>query len=166
LAKREVQRIVVALLNWHRLRRAGCDSGQFLGSPYPEEIKVSSASSLAFDVRPAVNYLQSHCSEAISEQVVADLYGISRFRFSREFKRATGTTFKDYVISYRMTMAKSLLERPGVLIADVAAVVGFSDPAYFSRVFKKKFGTPPSEHRAPQFTTSCRSAIEEVRTFS
>lgn len=161
LPKEEVNRIVVALLNWHRLRQAGRDSGQFLGSPYPDEIKLSSASALRFDVSLAVNYLQTHCSSTIGEQDVADIYGMSRFRFSREFKKATGKTFKDYVISYRMTMARSLLERPGVLIADVAAVVGFSDPAYFSRVFKKTFGSTPSVHRTPRAIAACPSDLDE-----
>jgi AraC-like DNA-binding protein len=69
---------------------------------------------------------------------------MSPFRFSREFKKTFGKTFRDYLIDYRLKEACRLLENPAATITDVTYAVGFNDPSYFSRVFKQRFGVTPS----------------------
>ena len=50
---------------------------------------------------------------------------------------------KEYVIHQRISKAKVLLESGHASVAGVAASLGFDDPAYFSRLYKKKTGTSP-----------------------
>jgi two-component system response regulator YesN len=47
-----------------------------------------------------------------------------------------------------MEQAKRLLANPSMPVADVAAAVGFNDPSYFTRVFRRQEGVSPSEYRA------------------
>ncbi len=65
--------------------------------------------------------------------------------FSRLFKRETGMTFTEYLTLRRIEKAKMLLKSEGLPVAVVARKVGFSDANYFSRVFARMEGIPPSE---------------------
>ena len=61
---------------------------------------------------------------------------------------AFNATFVEYLANYRMRQAKRLLANPTMAVADVAVAVGFSDPSYFTRVFRRQEGVSPSEYRA------------------
>ncbi|WP_214630881.1 response regulator [Paenibacillus agaridevorans] len=61
------------------------------------------------------------------------------------FKKAHGVTVTDYVTKTRMQTAKDLLLSGDMKISDVSTRVGYNDPAYFSRAFKKYYGFAPSE---------------------
>ena len=64
------------------------------------------------------------------------------------FKKETGKTFIAYLTDYRMEQAvQRLIERDEKTYV-IAAQVGYADPAYFSYVFKKKFGVSPSRYRS------------------
>lgn len=64
---------------------------------------------------------------------------------ARKFAEVFGTTPKQYLIRLRLDMAKGLLET-GLPVKQVAAACGFDDELYFSRLFKKKEGRPPTAH--------------------
>ncbi len=102
-------------------------------------------------VAPALNYVNAHLHEKIREEEVARLCNMSPFKFSRAFKRCYGRTFQEYVISQRLDKASQLLLNPNVLVVDVAHQVGFRDPSYFTRLFKKHKGISPSD---------CRDSLE------
>lgn len=68
--------------------------------------------------------------------------------FSRYFKKLSGVNFTDYVNQYKMNMAITMLARPHETVENVAYTLGFSDRAYFSKVFKKYNGRNPSEFKA------------------
>ncbi|NMO94903.1 response regulator [Paenibacillus lemnae] len=62
------------------------------------------------------------------------------------FKKMNGMTVTDYILQKRMQHAKSLLSASKPLrLADIAEAIGYHDPAYFSRAFKKYYGYSPSE---------------------
>ncbi|GAB3100777.1 helix-turn-helix domain-containing protein [Aestuariicella hydrocarbonica] len=105
-------------------------------------------------VMPAINYVQTHLHEKIREVEVARLCNMSPFKFSREFKRCYDMTFQEYVITLRMKKASELLVNPNVLVADVAYQVGFRDPSYFTRLFKKHKGISPSDCRGAETALS------------
>ena len=65
---------------------------------------------------------------------------------SRLFRKYSGNSFNQYLTELRMTQAKKLLsEKPDILIKDVAAIVGYEDQFYFSRLFRSYTGKSPSE---------------------
>ena len=81
------------------------------------------------------------------ERVASRLY-LSPAYLSRLFREESGQTFLDYVTETRMDRAIDLLtSRPGLSVADVARLVGYGDPKYFSRVFKARIGRTPSRYR-------------------
>jgi AraC-like DNA-binding protein len=65
-------------------------------------------------------------------------------------RRLAGCSPKDYVLSIRLSRAKDLLASTDLPVAAVARRVGYDDPAYFTRLFARRAGLPPSEFRAQQ----------------
>jgi len=86
-------------------------------------------------------------AESISIVKVAAALGISAGHLSRMFKRTTGQTFERYLMVQRVEAAKRMLLEPLTTIAETAERCGFSDSAYFARVFRKITGGSPSDYR-------------------
>jgi signal transduction histidine kinase/AraC-like DNA-binding protein/CheY-like chemotaxis protein len=69
--------------------------------------------------------------------------GISRIQLYRKVKAVLGLNVNDYILSVRMQRAKYLLLNEDLSISEISFKVGFSSQAYFSTVFKSKFGVTP-----------------------
>ena len=67
--------------------------------------------------------------------------------FIRNFKDYTGSTPAQYLLSLRISNAQSLLESTAYHVMEIAEIVGYSNPLYFSRLFKKQCGVSPTEYR-------------------
>ena len=67
--------------------------------------------------------------------------------FIRNFKKYMGVTPMQYVLSLRMSNAESLLEMTDYNVTEISSIVGYENPLYFSRMFKKQRGLSPSEYR-------------------
>ena len=96
-------------------------------------------------VKKALNYINSHYSSTITLDELADFIGVSKFHLSREFKRLTGQTVFEYVISFRCKMARRLIKE-GRSVSDSAIHAGFDNLSYFSKQFKRVFGILPSAY--------------------
>jgi two-component system, response regulator YesN len=83
----------------------------------------------------------------ISLDDVAKLVCLNPTYVSEIFKKKTGENFSEYLINYRIHIAKDLLRDVKYKIADVSTMVGYQDPKYFSRLFKQKVGVNPSDYR-------------------
>jgi YesN/AraC family two-component response regulator len=105
----------------------------------------------------AIAHVAKHFAQHISESELALLCEMSPSRFCREFKAAFGVTFVEYVSNHRISEAKRLLVNPGISVTDVAMAVGFGDPSYFTRVFRRQEGVSPSEYRTSAAGAECRS---------
>ncbi|MBO8164316.1 MAG: helix-turn-helix domain-containing protein [Brevibacillus sp.] len=92
-------------------------------------------------------YLQQHFAEEIKLEEVAEKFGISPYYLSKLFSQQGQITFIDYLTELRLEAAKRLLADPGKGLKEIAYDVGYCNPNYFSRVFKKKTGLTPSEYR-------------------
>lgn len=77
--------------------------------------------------------------------------GISRVQLYRKVKALLGYNVNDYIVGVRLQKAKYLLGKEDLSIAEIAFQVGFSSQAYFSRLFKSKFGNTPSDYRTNKF---------------
>lgn len=98
-------------------------------------------------LQPAMNHIGANYSEKITEEVLAFLCNLTPSAFSRLFKRTLGITFQDYLAQYRLRESTRLLLNPAANISDVAYSVGYRDPSYYARAFKKHLGVSPSQFR-------------------
>jgi len=97
-------------------------------------------------VRRAMAYLHVHYAETVSRQDVARYVGVSGRHLTRCFRQEMGVTPVVYLNRYRVRQARALLEE-GRSVTEVAMEVGFSNASYFSRVFRREVGVPPSAYR-------------------
>lgn len=98
-------------------------------------------------VAEAIGYMRDHYAEDITVNTVAEFLGLSEGHLSRLFKKETDYTFMSYLTDYRIHMAMELLRDCRYKIYEVAALVGYTDTAYFSTLFKKQVGVAPSEYQ-------------------
>ena len=112
------------------------------------ESEPHTASSSSQYVLNAIKYIQFNYSHDISINDVAKSVGVSRSHLYRVFMSNVGKSPIDYLTEYRINEACNLLRNSSLSIAEVAVSVGFFDQFYFSRVFKKAVGMPPSKFLA------------------
>jgi signal transduction histidine kinase/DNA-binding response OmpR family regulator len=93
--------------------------------------------------RRAMAFMHEHYAEPISRSDVADHVGVSERHLTRCFREETDITPIAYLNRCRVRQAKAMLEE-GKSVTETAIAVGFSDPAYFSRVFRRETGVTPS----------------------
>ncbi|MBQ7347255.1 MAG: helix-turn-helix domain-containing protein [Clostridia bacterium] len=99
-------------------------------------------------VRTICDYIHEHYATVSCEAELAELVHLSKRYMHKLFKRELGTSPIRYLSDYRIHCAKNLLTDQGLSIQAVSEAVGFSDPAYFCRVFQKNCnGLSPSEYR-------------------
>ncbi|MEM7548289.1 MAG: AraC family transcriptional regulator [Bacteroidota bacterium] len=91
--------------------------------------------------------VELHFSSNLSLEEMAKLCGLSLSSFKREFKKEFNDSPKNYITTKRLEKAKELLKVTSMSISEIAYEVGFNDPLYFTRVFKKKSGISPSNFR-------------------
>lgn len=98
------------------------------------------------EITRAKQYIDAHFSESeISLNKVAQIAGFSASYFSTLFAQEVGVSFVEYLTSCRMEKAKMLIGEGDARLHNLAEQVGYSDPYYFSQVFKKHFKVSPKE---------------------
>jgi len=98
-------------------------------------------------VEKAKKYMEENFSKDISLEDVSMKVDISSYYFSKLFKEETGSNFIEYLTQLRMEEAKRLLRDTEMSMKEICIQVGYSDPNYFSRNFKKYTGLTPTEAR-------------------
>ena len=104
----------------------------------------ANATRLSIDV---ANYVRHHLSEPISVEKMAGEFFLSRPYLSSRFKRETGRTLTDFILSEKTEEAKRLLRYSDRPLSAVSAYLGFSSHGHFSRVFRKYADMTPGEYR-------------------
>lgn len=93
-------------------------------------------------------WLYAHLSDSmLSVDDVAEAMGYRRSIFFKKVKSLTGQTPADYIKTLRMNRAAELLKEENISVAEVCYQVGISDPHYFSKVFKQRFGISPKKYQ-------------------
>lgn len=102
-----------------------------------------------------LDFCRTHSSEDLSVEKLAALAGLSRWYFSREFKRVIGVSVPQYVSEMRLQKARQLLLHTRNSVKETASQCGFEDTAYFIRCFTRRFSvTPGSFRKIPEGTSS------------
>lgn len=96
-------------------------------------------------VKAAIRYIADHYAEPMSITDVARSVSLNPVYFGALFKKETQMQFRDYLNMIRLNQAEDLLRTGEWNVTEVALRCGFNDVFYFSRVFKKVKGVPPSK---------------------
>ncbi len=93
------------------------------------------------------NYILEHICEEISNTEIGAIFGYHPFYISKVLKEKKGQTLRQYIIAYRLKLAKKLLSDSEKEINMLAEECGFNDASYFTKIFKHHFGMTPKEFR-------------------
>lgn len=104
-------------------------------------------SQIAEDIDNAMLYFAEHYNENICIEDYAKEHHMSTSWFIRNFKEFTGSTPMQYILAKRIYNAEILLLNDSYNITEIANIIGYDNPLYFSRIFKKVKGISPSEYR-------------------
>ena len=97
--------------------------------------------------RKVTEYIINNIEEELNLEGIANSFNLSPYYFSRSFKECMGCNLTDYINMIRIRKAKELLKKNDMSIKEVSYSVGYSDPNYFSKVFKKYEGYSPKEYK-------------------
>ena len=98
-------------------------------------------------IESVVEYMQENLDQSLRLDDFARKAGMSVSHFSERFRRQTGQSPMAYFIHLRMRLACRLLDLSGKPVKTVAMEIGYRDPYYFSRIFKKSMGISPDKYR-------------------
>lgn len=125
---------------------------------YLREIKASEdkeeQNSLVFDnydkvgiVTSIIEYMNENYMKSISLDKISRNIYLSPVYISKIFKEETGESPINYLIKIRLSMAMKKLEQGKLSIKEISESVGYNDAYHFSKLFKKKYGFPPSKYK-------------------
>ena len=103
-------------------------------------------------LRSMIAYIHGHYADKITLSKIAKAAGVSEREASRCFKKNIGQSPVEYLIAFRLNEAKKLLRESGLSVTEVSLRCGFSDSAYFGRVFRAAFGVTPRTYRMNEGT--------------
>lgn len=95
-------------------------------------------------VKKLLRYIADHYTEPMDVKELAKLAELNPVYLGNLFKQSTGMTFRQYLTSIRLNHAEDMLRSGEYNVNEAAALCGFSDVFYFSKVFKEKRGCAPS----------------------
>ena len=110
-----------------------------------KELATVSGDKLRYEVE---RYIARHIAEEVRLPVVAKRLGKSISSLTHELKNRYGVTFSQLLTQARISRAEEIMTaKPGIGIAEIALAVGIDDPYYFSRLYRRIRGFPPSEFK-------------------
>ncbi len=99
-------------------------------------------------IQRAMTYIRRNIDKDLSRAEIAEAIYLNPEYLSRLFKKETGASLNDYIVTEKMRAAQSLLSDTNIPVSLIATKVGYSNFSYFSQVFKKYTGMSPVEYRA------------------
>lgn len=97
-------------------------------------------------VNAAKKYVQKNYKEKLTLAMISGDIGISQGYLSSVFKKTTGSNLNDYVNHVKIEKAKDLLGMHEYMMYEISDMLGFENPYYFSKVFKRITGMTPSDY--------------------
>lgn len=115
--------------------------------PQESKDKADRGQSRGSEIEQTVDYMRKHFTEELSVERLAERAAMSPYYFIRTFKKETGYTPHQYLLTLRINMAVYLLHTTNLSITQIGRMTGFSNDAQFCSAFKKRQGGTPSEER-------------------
>ena len=94
-----------------------------------------------------IEYLLSFYNKQINKEELAAKLSTHPSHLSRKFKEETMMTITAYQQMLRINQAKHLIKTENLSVEEIAWTIGYDDPSYFARVFKKETGRTPTQYR-------------------
>lgn len=101
-------------------------------------------------INTVCGWMVSNLNKSLRSTELARMAGMNRTTFFKAFQRATGETPTNYFNQLKLRSAALTLESTATPIKDIAENLGFCDPYYFSKLFKKYYGVSPRKFRITQ----------------
>ena len=111
------------------------------------DLEVGKQSKATKDISFIKHYLETYYHESIQLEDLASMTHLSRFYISHSLKKEIGMSPMEYLIAIRIKESKILLRTTNYSISQVADIVGFTTPTYFSKQFRKSTGISPTDYR-------------------
>lgn len=99
-------------------------------------------------LRNMIAFINQHYFEKITLSEIAKTAGVSEREAARCFKKSIGQSPMEYLMEYRLNQSKKLLLETDRTITDICQQCGFSDSAYFGKIFRRFYGMTPSGYRS------------------
>lgn len=109
--------------------------------------KVDEASKQNKHVTMSIRYMYRNLDKVLTLDALADELGLSKSYLNATFKKYTDKAPIDFFINLKMQEACKLLKATDRYIVEISQELGYEDPYYFSRIFKKVIGVSPKEYR-------------------
>lgn len=141
----DYKEIFISLLNLHTLDQLK----SFIKNIAENALNclISDNEHLSPVIRQVMNYINSNYAQELSLKTLSHKLNINPAYLGQLFQKETGQPFNEYINYFRMEKAKQLLLNTNLTATEISKKIGFNDPNYFFRLFKKKMGIPPSELR-------------------
>ncbi len=95
-----------------------------------------------------VEFINTHYQDSgLSSEMIEKEFGLSRTSVYTLMKSITDKSLNEYITMIRVRQAGRMLENSSLTLKEIAQACGYTDPFYFSRVFKKQMGLSPSEYK-------------------
>lgn len=114
---------------------------------YLDQVREQAQGGGKKDIVKAREYIDAHCSENLTLEILAGVVHMNPYYFSAFFKKQAGKNFKDYLNEVRLKHAVTLMMTSDKMAYEIAAQVGYRDSRAFSDAFQKYFGETPSNYR-------------------
>ncbi|MBZ0302926.1 MAG: AraC family transcriptional regulator [Anaerolineae bacterium] len=131
----------------HHLMRAAAILRHLLSELALLNVYTPTTDARGLDIEKTIQYMLEHLAESCSLDELAGQAHLSISHFSHQFRARTGYAPIDYFIRLKIQKACELLETTDMKIEEICYALGYADPYYFSRLFKKITSLPPSIYR-------------------
>lgn len=114
-------------------------------------------------------FISEHSHKDISLNILAQKVDLSPIYISKMFKEKLGINYIDFLTECRIEKAKKLLNDPERSLKEITFEVGYHEPNYFSKVFKKMCGVSPKEYRKTLMSKkskSDRGQVDETKGYN
>ncbi|MFS0823284.1 helix-turn-helix transcriptional regulator [Bacillus sp. 1P02SD] len=119
---------------------------QMIGD-YCDLVQSHSLKQYSIIIQKVIEYVTSYYDQQLNIENLAEQNDVNVSHLSRKFKQETGYTITGFQQMLRINQAKFLLETENLTIEEISWMVGYDDPSYFTRVFKKETGMTPTQFR-------------------